>query len=206
MVDDSEIKELLALGHETRGVEFKQSGSSDDKAYMARVVKACLGMSNTVNGGRILLGADDGPTGPIPNGMCSAHRTTWSHDLVLPRISEYTDPRIELTVRQATVGGKGYVLLTIPEFPQIPILCAKDYPGILRKGACYVRTFRMSETTEIPTQQEMRSMIDLAVEKALGRYVETAGRAGVDLVSTEADRDQSAESDQAYDDQMEEFK
>lgn len=49
---------------------------------------------------------------------------------------------------------------------------------MLRKGACYVRPRRKPETTEIPTQEDMRDLLDLAAEKRLRKNLERVSRAG----------------------------
>ncbi len=70
------------------------------------------------------------------------------------------------------------MVLYIAEFDDIPILCKKDYPDVLRKGACYVRPRRKPETTEIPTQEDMRDLLELAAEKRLRKHLEQTKRAG----------------------------
>lgn len=62
------------------------------------------------------------------------------------------------------------VALQIREFESIPILCRKNYDDILRAGACYVRSRRKPETVEIPNQEDMRDLLDLATEKGLRKY------------------------------------
>ena len=50
---------------------------------------------------------------------------------------------------------------------------------MLREGACYVRTRRKPETSEIPTQADMRDLLELAIEKGVIRYIEQARRVGL---------------------------
>ncbi|GAI24923.1 unnamed protein product, partial [marine sediment metagenome] len=91
-------------------------------------------------------------------------------------------PSISFDLEVQEYDGKNYVVLEIHVFEQLPILCKKDYPEVLRRGACYVRSRRKPETTEIPTQEDMRDLLDLAIEKGLRKYVTLAYRAGVGLV------------------------
>jgi hypothetical protein len=78
-----------------------------------------------------------------------------------------------------------FVALKFHEFDDVPILCARDYnrdkDTVVRKGACYVRSRHKPETSEIPSQSEMRDLLELATEKRLRLYVTTARRAGLDL-------------------------
>ena len=77
--------------------------------------------------------------------------------------------------------GKAFVVIQVSEFDDIPILCKKDYTDVLREGACYVRTRRKPETAEVPTQSEMRDLLELATIKALRKYVSVARAAGFEI-------------------------
>ena len=65
------------------------------------------------------------------------------------------------------------------EFYEIPVLCKRAFDDVLRDGACYVRTSRKPETSELPTQTEMRELLDLATEKGVRKYLERAQRMGI---------------------------
>ena len=72
-----------------------------------------------------------------------------------------------------------YILIEVKEFDDIPVLCKRAYDDVLRDGACYVRTSRKPETSEIPTQTEMRELLSLATEKGVRRYIEQLERLGI---------------------------
>jgi hypothetical protein len=58
------------------------------------------------------------------------------------------------------------VFINVAEFDELPIICKKEYPEILRRGAIYVRSKRgKPETIEVPTEVEMREIIEMAVDK-----------------------------------------
>ena len=59
------------------------------------------------------------------------------------------------------------------------MLCKRDYQGVLRSGACYVRSSRKPETSEIPTQTEMRELLQLATDKAVMRRLTEYRRMGL---------------------------
>ncbi len=50
--------------------------------------------------------------------------------------------------------------IVVEEFEEVPVLCKKSYPGILRDGACYVRRRGRIESTEVPNSAEMRGLAD----------------------------------------------
>src|SRR5688500_11792494 len=53
---DQEFAELLGLGYESRGVEFKPPGPRSDSYLLAAVARAALGMANLRDGGIIVIG------------------------------------------------------------------------------------------------------------------------------------------------------
>lgn len=56
---DQEFAEMLALGHELTGIEFKGSGFASNRQLFAQVAKAVLGMANRRDGGRVVIGVAD---------------------------------------------------------------------------------------------------------------------------------------------------
>jgi len=177
-MNEEEFVALLDLGHEVTGTEFKGPGPASDRHLFARVIKAVLGMVNRRDGGRVIVGVEDNSGTPNPVGLTKADLETWKYDDIATNLAEYADPSVNFELEQVRHNGKDYVILYIAEFDDIPILCKKDYPDVLRKGACYIRPRRKPETTEIPTQEDMRDLLDLAAEKRLRKYLEQAKRAG----------------------------
>jgi hypothetical protein len=83
-----------------------------------------------------------------------------------------------------TFRGRKFVVIRVYQFDDIPILCAKDYnePGkapVLRRGACYVRARHKPETSEIPSEEEMRELLELAIDKGVRKLVTRAQNAGL---------------------------
>ena len=91
----------------------------------------------------------------------------------------YADPGVSFELEVKEYDGRRYVVLEVEEFSDIPVLCKRSYNDVLRDGACYVRTRRKPETSEIPAQAEMRDLLDLAIEKGMTRYIEQAKRIGL---------------------------
>jgi len=143
-------------------------------------------MANRRDGGRVIIGVKCSPSVVNRIGLTESQLKTWNYDDVASKLAEYAEPSISFDLEGKECGGKNYVVLETKEFEQMPILCKKDYPEVLRKGACYVRSRRKPETTEIPTQEDMRDLLDLAIEKGLRKYVTLAYRAGVGLVPISA--------------------
>ncbi len=177
-----DLAQLIELGYEQRGVEFKGPGSRSDKHFFARVTKAVLGMSNNRDGGIIVLGVAEQDDSLTPVGLDSEQSATWKYDDTVAGLARFAEPPVNIDLDELVMEGMTFVALMVHEFDDVPILCAADYqPPILRKGACYVRSRGRRETTEIPTQAEFRELLEIAAEKRLRAYVAMSQRAGVAL-------------------------
>lgn len=179
---DEEFAAILALDYELPGIEFKGPGLASDKHLFAKVARAVLGMANRRDGGRVIIGVHCSPSVVDRIGLSEPQLRTWNYDDVASKLATYAEPSISFDLEVKERDGNRYVVLEVKEFEQVPILCRNDYQKVLRKGACYVRSRRKPETTEIPTQEDMRDLLDLAIEKALRKYITLAHRAGVSLV------------------------
>ena len=179
-MDEAEFAELLGQGHELSGVEYKAPGSRKDKSLAARVTRACLGMANRRGGGVVIVGVvQKAQQPPVPVGLSPSDAPTWNHDELSDTLSEYADPSISFELELFYYQRKTLIRIKVAEFHDIPVLCKKDYAGILRKGACYVRARRKPETSEVPTQEDMRELLDLAAEKRLRTFVAQAHASGL---------------------------
>ena len=176
---DQEFAEIMALGHETRGVEFKSPGPFSDRLLSARVVRAVLGMANRRDGGRVFIGVEEVDDELNLVGLNEVDLATWNYDDVADRFAVYADPSVSFEREVKEYNGNQYVILYIEEFAEIPVLCKRDYQGVLRSGACYVRSSRKPETSEIPTQTEMRELLQLATDKAVVRRLTEYRRMGL---------------------------
>lgn len=165
---EQQFRELLAPGYEPYGVEFKGPGRRTDRRMLAQVARATIGMANRRDGGLVIIGVDDDGNAV---GLPEDQLATWDYDDVAASLAEYADPYVSFELQLLTYDGRSFVILRVAEFEEIPALCKRDYPGVLRKGACYVRTRRMPETSEIPSQTEMRELLDLATDKGVHKFL-----------------------------------
>lgn len=192
-----ELEKLLKVGYESNGVEFKGPGKRTDKDFMARVVRAVLGMSNRRDGGVVIIGVEDQTLNPT--GLNEDQLATWrKYDDIADSINSYASPSVQIELSQVKYNDKTFIVLHISEFADLPILCKKQYDKnshqnkdeksktgqqkedpILRKGACYVRSRHKPETSEIPSEEAMRELLNLAIEKGVQRFVGTARNAGM---------------------------
>lgn len=176
---DEEFAQLLALAHELRGVECKAPGPRTDKQLFAKVARAVLGMANRRDGGLVVVGVEDSRGVLNPIGLSAQDLATWKYDDVADSLAVYADPSVSFDLEVKVHERHNYVVLRVDEFEDVPVLCKKDYPDVLRNGACYVRSRRKPETSEIPTQEDMRDLLELAAEKRVRRFYAMARAAGL---------------------------
>jgi len=194
-VTPEEFAQLLDLGHETQGIEFKGPFAREDKDQFVEVVRAVLGMANRRDGGLVVIGIDEHDDGTglgkklLAVGLSTTDREGWDQDAVLSSVNSYADPFVELDVEPVEHDGKNFVVLRVREFDEFPVLCKKQHVKkkgdkndvVLREGACYVRRRGRIETSELPTHVEMRDLLELATEKGIRRFLKQVHKAGLDI-------------------------
>ena len=176
---DKEFAEVVELRHERSDVEFKGPGQLSNRRVTAQVVKAMLGMANRRSGGSVIIGVEDNQGTLNPVGLSHAEAVSWNYDMLADQVARYADPGVTFEVEVKSYDSSQYVVIEVEEFSDIPILCKRAFDDVLRDGACYVRTRRKPETTEIPTHAEMRDLLDLAVEKRSRQALDWAERVGL---------------------------
>ncbi|HEX5504094.1 MAG TPA: ATP-binding protein [Thermomicrobiales bacterium] len=184
---DQQFADLVTLRYELRGIEFKGIRPRTDRLFFARVARACLGMANLRDGGRVVIGVDERGGAFDPVGLSDTDLDTWRYDDVAAGLASYADPALSFDLHIHEYQGKQFIVLEVHEFDDLPVLCKMGYTDyeakqpVLRAGACYVRSRRKPETSEIPSQAEMRELLDLAIEKGLRRFLARARAVGLEL-------------------------
>jgi predicted HTH transcriptional regulator len=186
-VTEQDFAELLAPGHETNGVEFKGPGMRTDKSFLAKVVRAFLGMANRRDGGLVIIGVVESKSKQLePVGLGDVQAASWlTYDDLSASVNEYASPNVSFDLEPLTYQEKEFVIVRVHEFDDIPVLCCKEFhetgktAPTLRRGACYVRSRHKPETSEIPSEEEMRELLELATNKGVRRFVTRAQKAGL---------------------------
>jgi hypothetical protein len=194
-----EIGAALRLGYEGQRLELKGPGPRSDPHLFAKVARAALGMGNLRDGGHVIIGIDDRDPKEMLPGLEAGDLASWlAYDDVARKLAAYAEPPLRFDVARIELpSGANVAVIQVFEFSDIPYLCARDYPEVLRKGALYVRSRKVPETSEIASVVEMRDLIELATEKALRAYVATAERAGLTLAGS-TEEPQPPSGDEGY--------
>ena len=183
MSSAKEVEERLKFNYETRAFEVKGPGLRSHKAFLAKVVRATLAMGNLPDGGRVCIGIDNKKMAAMQPGLDATQFAEWSSfDAVTGAFTEYVDPPLQLAVWPMSLSsGVQVVVIDVEEFRDIPHFCRKDYPGLLRRGALYVRPRGKPETVEVSGPTELREVVELATEKQVRRFLRTARAGGIEI-------------------------
>lgn len=196
MPEIHELVQLILHGREERNLEYKGRVAWNDADLKARITKTILSMCNIPDGGAIVIGVEEQNESFVPTGLSGPDLGSFSQDGVSSHVNEYADPFAEVEVSRVSHSGADYVVIQVREFSEIPVICKRDGPVNLRRGAIYTRTRRMNETAEVPGQAEMREILDRATEKAIRVLHARLGRAGLDVV------ERQAEDNRRFDEQL----
>lgn len=193
-----ELYSLAAVGEQSRNVEIKRTMSWDNPDTQAKIVKAILGMSNIRNGGFLILGFEQSGNTFEPQGMDDDHLQTFDYDVVSGEVARYADPFVVFTMEPVVDPEENFTFLvfTIQEFEEIPVICTRNGRENLREGTIYTRSRRVPSTVSVPSQSEMREILSIATEKGIRKYIEQSVRAGIRF-------DDESETSDPYDEELE---
>ncbi len=158
------------MGSESRKLEYKEC--LPWKALRLKITKAALAMANLEDGGRIMVGVKEvgDAKKPTPVGLSEEDTNTYDKDTVTEFLNEYADPYIDADVDVFPYGAKHFVVISVSEFADVPVICKKGSKGITR-GQMYVRPRRKAESVPVPTAAEFREVLDRAIDKGILRQL-----------------------------------
>jgi len=169
---------------ESRSVEYKRSETWDN--LKNKIVKACLAMANLRDGGYIVIGVKRaGAHGHlIATGVQPDHLQTWDVDKVQQYVNKYAEPYVQLEICFPEDNGKQFVVIRIKQFDTVPVLCKKDLKEQnLHKGDLLVRPLGTVESRRVQTAEEMREVLDIAVDVGIQKFLKRARRVGLSPIS-----------------------
>jgi hypothetical protein len=163
------IRELLSIKTEDKNLDFKESFNWEEKdnEFKLKFVKDLLSMSNTLDGGKILIGVRDKDFEFV--GMTKDDFESFDTTKVNDFFQKFTDPIFCCSVHKHIIDEKYIVLIDVPEFDEEPIICKRvgnssNNSVILRVGGVYVRTDKGTSVL-IPSSEEMRKLLGRSLIK-----------------------------------------
>ena len=164
-------EELLGIKTENKNLDYKESLNWDTspKDNKIAIIKDILAMANTQDGGKIFFGVRDSDLSLV--GLPEEAFSSFDQTKVNDFLHVYTDPKFTCNVYKERVAEKFVVIIDVPEFQEIPIICKRDYHSseqqsklFLRKGQIYIRTEK-GTSEMISSSEEMREFLGRAISK-----------------------------------------
>ena len=191
MANAEDLEFYIQHRKEERYLEYKCSmmwtGNATTKV---KVAKAMMAMSNLRNGGVIVIGMKEVRKGVFkPDGMTVGQVMSFSHDDIAQWVNDYAVPAVQFTVEPFTHDENQFVIIQVREFDSAPTICRKQKTPAggetLKIGAIYYRSNRKNESAPISSDEDMRELITLAVDKGVAQEIKRLRELG--LVPTEAE-------------------
>jgi len=176
---DKIISGMLESPNESKSIEFKPSvswpsniGGIQQNNKIQEIIKSILAMSNTRDGGKIILGVekDDKEKKHLLKGMSEDDLKTYDQDLIFEHVRNFGEPEPKFQVLNIEYNDKNFIVFAFQSFIFAPIICRnKRSLNQLEDAVIYIRTDK-PETKRITELSEMREIIDLAIEKELDLF------------------------------------
>lgn len=164
-METEELERILEGGAETPQVDFKESCPWNARSF----AKDVLAMSNTIDGGRIIIGVKEKPKGTfIREGVLPEHKPTYQVDIMKDQLAKYADPFVELTVSfPKDLNGTEYSVIRIEPFREVPVICRvpdKD-EGLIVGGVYHRNRNKRVESALVSNSYDMRDIVERAMIK-----------------------------------------
>jgi EAL domain-containing protein (putative c-di-GMP-specific phosphodiesterase class I) len=164
------IVDLLNQNAENKNLDYKEyfNWTTASKEMRIELIKDILAMANTDGGGKILFGVTDSHFEFV--GLSQDDYISFDTTKLNDLLHEYTDPRFSCEIyKPDLIDGKLTIVIDIPEFREVPIICKKEFHSnvtkkqVLRKGQIYIRTNKGS-SEGISSSEDMRELLNRAVK------------------------------------------
>ncbi|WP_162233670.1 AlbA family DNA-binding domain-containing protein [Sphingomonas sp. Leaf62] len=156
-MDVKDVEALLTGAEETDTLEFKAAVSWDRNLF----VKDILALANVIDGGRIVVGVEDGTFSR--QGLTAQQQSSFHNDTMRDAIAPFADPRV-LFRSEVVEDAQGlrYVIIDVSPFEDIPVICHRDGADV-RAGVIYFRSrTRRPASAPISSSSEMRDLVERA--------------------------------------------
>jgi predicted HTH transcriptional regulator len=164
---------------ESEAVELKPSLTWNlGTVQVKKIMRTILAFSNKSGGGKIVLGIPQDNTSHefIDTGMTDSDYSSFADsDRIYQDAGNYGEPTPVVETVRTEYKGKKYVVINVLEFYASPVICKQELINegkrIIERGLIYIRTPK-PECKKVEHENEMRQVIDMAVNKEIVRFNE----------------------------------
>lgn len=162
-LSEEEFEALISKGGEDKNLDFKGPFKWDKSSRKEQlgIIKDILAMSNTQDGGKIIIGVRDTDYQVV--GLSEDELESFDQTDINNLLHTYTDPRFSCSVQKLPYKGKNVVIIIIPEFSEVPIICkknasTKNNEQILKASQIYMRTDKATSEA-VSCAEDMRELL-----------------------------------------------
>lgn len=168
--DIQDLLEYISINSHTEKRDLEYKKGMNWESLKLKIVKAALAMANLEAGGYVIIGVTrDSESSPFEaRGMPSSVSDTYVQDTISSVVNEYAEPHIEIELKHFNEDEKFFVVIQVFEFKEIPVICKKPSDETFR-GKIYHRRTRQIESSSDLTAEELREIIELAVDKGIAK-------------------------------------
>jgi predicted HTH transcriptional regulator len=180
-----EINDLVKYPNEERYLEFK-GPIHWAGVIQVKITKSVMAMANLRDGGWIIIGKEEQPDRTFKAvGLSQEESDSFDPDDIKAFVYAHVEPPVTFEVIKKEVDSKKFVILKIDGFSEIPIICKKGcgdlkaQGDVIHAGKVYVRSKGKPESIPVPSDAEMREIIEIAVDRGVSSFVERLQRTGI---------------------------
>ncbi len=148
-VAETIIEQILQGNSENLNLEFKSTFDFDENVWAReRLIRSILAMSNTRNGGYVLIGvAENADKSLNLSGLDDAHLQLFKTKVedLKSKVESFSSSPVGYEVGLGEYKGKKFILISVTEFPLNPLICRKNgehKDKHLEEGSIYIRTLK----------------------------------------------------------------
>lgn len=184
MPNATDLQFYILHGKEERYLEYKRSMRWTDDTTKVKIAKAMMAMANLRNGGVIVVGMQETNRGIwVPEVMTPQQISSFTQDDIAQWVNDYAVPAVQFTAGPFAFNGNQFIIIQVQEFDTTPVICRKQKTlgggEALKAGAIYYRSNRKNESAPILSDEDLRELINLAVDKGISRHVSRLHRLGL---------------------------
>jgi predicted HTH transcriptional regulator len=181
-VSESLIEQILQGNSESLNLEFKATFDFNINIWAReRLIRSILAMSNTRDGGFILIGvAENNDKGLNLSGIDKNHLQLFRTKVedLKSKVESFSSSPVSYEVGIGPYKGNEFILISVSEFFLSPQICRKNgehKDKILEEGAIYIRTLK-----DKPSSIKLTNPVDIQdfLERATDKQVSNLHKRG----------------------------
>jgi predicted HTH transcriptional regulator len=174
-VTESVLEQLFQGNSENLSLEFKSSFDFDGNSWAReRLIRSILAMSNTRNGGSIVIGVLENADKSFDfQGLEAAHflLIKSKEDDLKSKVESFSSSPVSYEIISGQYKGKNFVIFNVNEFTLNPLVCRKNgehKDKILEEGAIYVRTLKDKPSCiKLTNSVDIQDFLERSVDKQI---------------------------------------